>query len=426
MRRPILGRVAVALPAIFLLAGPVHAGSCLDAMNAYYSQELFQPGKNLQRNRFLVGTRISLTDPLALSLAKARCQGQAYAWELLSQVAKSTPDSGADWTNWRWQDPAAPSESALGGAFSLFLQERGTPSEKSEDFDTFTMVHFNPIAAAHAREKMLPDNKRKLAHDLGWRSFEEFPATATSVKTIWRRIPRDGCIALGIWNGVEGRVADGDIYGDDRWKNHALVYDGRRTDAKPDCDHTESPTRKSDQMVKAQDGFIWMRVSKKTPTDRFNSFPTGAKVASGDLLILVGMHISRKDMPDWAWVTTWWKPEPLQKPEEKQGRDKMFPGSSRWNNYVLNYSLSFQYPELAGRENLVFNPYLEAGKIRNGTRSNCVACHAKAGYANQTICGSCVPAHFGDDSMLYLFEGATMTDYSWTSAAKRFHSPPPK
>jgi len=149
----------------------------------------------------------------------------------------------------------------------------------------------------------------------------------------------------------------------------------------------------------------------------------GGTLAPNDLLILVGMHIARKDAPDWTWMTAWWKSKDVNPaPQETLGRDRVIPPTSVWSNYVSNYALSFQFPcpERAcsdGRRTFVFNPYLEATHLANGTASNCIACHAKA---RLTALGAdestTVPVPFGSDLMVYRFEGNTMTDYSWTSA----------
>ena len=406
-----------AAPAFFLLAALLRADCALD-MNAYYQQKLFAPGQDVARTIFLIGLRHQFI--FNRHPATAICQGKAYAWELLGQVAKSTPDSGADWSEWEWSEPGPPKPSRFNAAISLYTKANGTGT--ASDFDTFEMIHLNPKAAKYASERMMAPNERKKANALGWRTFEEFPAGSTEVKTIWRHIPENGCIALGIWDDLQGLRG---VFEEGTWTRHALVYDAPPGAAAPACDQAASPTRAEDPRLRAQDRFVWMRVSSTILAERKTRFKPldGGALAPNDLLILVGMHIARKDAPDWTWMTAWWKSKDVNPaPQETLGRDRVIPPTSVWSNYVSNYALSFQFPcpERAcsdGRRAFVFNPYLEATHLPNGTASNCIACHAKARLTALTGDDpTTVPVPFGSDLMVYRFEGTTMTDYSWTAA----------
>jgi hypothetical protein len=394
-------------------------------MKGYYNLHLFRPGRSLERQIFLIGLRNQFIggDHVDVPL----CQGKAYAWELLGQIAESTPPNGTDWSRWNWQEPGTPQASHF--SEGIVEYDKQTDTKTSLDFETFEMIHLNPTAAQHAIRRMMATKVRKRANDLGWRTFEEFPPNSSEVKTIWRRIPKNGCIALGVWDDLNGSTMPG-IYSDDKWKRHVLVYDSPQGSAGGACDQAASPTVGSDPRIRAQDQFVWMRVSATTLTDRFKdpADPTHTnKPAVNNLLILVGMHIARKDVPDWAWVTTWWKSKDMDpSPQEVVGRDQVFPTSSVWSNYILNYALSFQFPCLGpgcaqDHRTFVYNPYLEAANLPNGTSSNCIACHAKARYVQKGDAGGDyfrVPSPFGSDLMLFRFEGTTMTDYSWTAGNK--------
>jgi hypothetical protein len=404
--------LASVMPAI---AQPAPADSCLADMDAYFAQHLFNPGRNVARTRFLMASRFASN----FSPAPYDCSGKAYAWELLSQIAREAPKPGSDWTHWNWNEPGGNGDSALSDAFTQFVLQNWDPERQREntDFTTFEMVHMNPEASRHAQKKIMDPGKRNEASALGWRSFPDFPAGSTELKTIWRRIPEGRCITLGIWDHPPS--GDAILYGDAQWDRHVIVYDAPHGKEKPGCSDRGSRPSATGQPLRGQDHFLWMRVDHATQTGRFKSFPKSVQLSQGDLLILVGMHIARKDAPDWAWVTTYWKEDASA--DQTRGRDRVIKAWSPWSKYVLNYSLSFQYPTTPPTgsntiPNYVYNPYLEAGILENGTHSNCVACHAKARYSKKALEDKTqVPPTLGADLMLHLFENATMSDYSWTA-----------
>jgi len=424
MKGPFRNAGAYIAPGFFLLTTLLRADCSADTMKDVHKRQLFEPGRDMVRAVFLIGLRNKFIQGLN-DLDTATCQGKAYAWELLSQVATHTPSSGSDWSRWNWQEPGRPQPSLFNEAITEYFSKSRARSPAS-DFDTFEMVHLNPTAAEHATGQMMSAKERNKSYELGWRTFKEFPPNSTELKTTWRRIPKDGCIALGVWDDLNGLIKPG-VYNEDEWNRHVLVYDSTPDTDAPPCDQAASRTRQTDMRLRAQDHFIWMRVSSTTLTSRFKGLnPAGGTLADDNLLIMVGMHISRKDVPDWAWLTTWWKgKEVAPTSQEIIGRDQMFSSTSIWSNYILKYALSFQYP-CSGtgcrfdQRTYVYNPYLEAAKLPNGTASNCIACHAKARYVAAGNAGdvSDVPDPFGSDLMLFRFEGTTMTDYSWTAGKK--------
>jgi hypothetical protein len=406
-------RGCFAAPAFLLFTGLLRADCTLDAMNGYFRRQLFQPGQDRARTMFLADVRNRQSYAKSeRDVANAGCEGKAYAWELLSHIARSTPANGDDWSRWIWQTPVAAKPSS------------NTAATAAGDFDTFEMVHMNDLAARHAAERMMSVKARKDADELGLRAFPEFPIGSTELKTIWRRIPQNGCVALGVWEDLNGKSIGNAVYGDQKWPRRVLVYDSTSGKPAPDCSRAASPTRDTDRQLRAQDQFIWMRVTPATRRTRFRVL-NDVQMADNDLLILVGMHIARKDIADWAWVTAYWK-APVVSPtaQEVLGRDRVIPDSSPWSKYVVKYTLSFQFPcsgaLCADQRNFVYNPYLEAVNVPNGTASNCVACHAKARYLSPKVGDipdtTLVPVEFGGDLKLSRFEGTTMTDYSWTAA----------
>jgi hypothetical protein len=99
----------------------------------------------------------------------------------------------------------------------------------------------------------------------------------------------------------------------------------------------------------------------------------------GDYLILVGMHVATRELPEWVWATFWW---------ENHSRSDRFakgrPASleMKWRHFLMDTTLSGLTPrEKDGGPKICFNPYLETDvRIANGIISNCIQCHSRAGY----------------------------------------------
>jgi hypothetical protein len=104
----------------------------------------------------------------------------------------------------------------------------------------------------------------------------------------------------------------------------------------------------------------------------------GAKAEAGDFLILVGLHFTTKEIPNWVWATFWWHDRPDEGPYAEQRPSMVL---RRWRNYLMNVSYSMNDPrEPQGSPHICFNPYLEAitPTFLASTVSNCMTCHRQA------------------------------------------------
>jgi hypothetical protein len=114
----------------------------------------------------------------------------------------------------------------------------------------------------------------------------------------------------------------------------------------------------------------------------------------GDHIALMAMHVTTKEMDDWTFQTFWWTPTPDAAPHA-DGRPPGVKGV--WANYQMCTAYSMVTPRTpSGSPHVCFNPYLESdlgptapftvGTERYppdpmaGTRSNCMHCHARAGW----------------------------------------------
>lgn len=202
------------------------------------------------------------------------------------------------------------------------------------------------------------------------RTIFEFPRDAVAIKAVWWPIPSHRKTAVPVWEEDPGR--DPRLqYGPDAWPTFVIV----------------DPTGQSPsvgQIETALDVNNVPRTGKVVPVGDFYAVTLSdvqaaeARAAAGDLALLVALHVTAKEIPDWVWATFWWHHEPDQG-RSAESRPPDLPGKPYWRHYLMEVALSMQTPpESADAGPLVcFNPWLEAS-TPYGIRSNCMACHQRA------------------------------------------------
>ena len=128
-------------------------------------------------------------------------------------------------------------------------------------------------------------------------------------------------------------------------------------------------------------------------------------VRPGNIGLLVAMHVTGKEIPNWTWQSFWWAYNPND-PQFGVDRPKTIPAP--WNHY--NMTVAYSMLTAKGDSNIAYNPYLEtslAGDVPlpkrppkpwTGVTSNCMACHRRAsvGYYDTTAYG----APYGPDMLI--------------------------
>ena len=114
----------------------------------------------------------------------------------------------------------------------------------------------------------------------------------------------------------------------------------------------------------------------------------------GDWIVLLGMHVTTKEIGDWAFQTFWWMPQARTGPFASDRPASVRPP---FDNYLMCTAYSTVSPKGPdGALPICFNPYLETdlgatkpyamdGKTyppdpMAGTRANCQNCHRRAAY----------------------------------------------
>ena len=252
------------------------------------------------------------------------------------------------------------------------------------------------------------------------------------------------------------------------WKQFVIVDPGNKLTAAssvadrawPGC-----PTSQVAYPIVKLNRFYWRRLTQAM-VDSFPPFAAGggddlglrdsatqsailSMVKPGNIGLLVAMHVTGKEIPNWTWQSFWWSPTP----DDSLGFDRPATIGAPWNNYQMTTAYYMTSPASAGpagTPRIAYNPYLEtsltgtvdtaggSSKPWYGPQTNCMSCHRMASWRNTVDTVSAdsmvysftgpvfpyVPASYVDPGNTTLLSGLTKTDFLW-SVAIRTHGVPP-
>ncbi|HEV2818737.1 MAG TPA: hypothetical protein VGW40_16125 [Allosphingosinicella sp.] len=283
-----------------------------------------------------------------------------HAWRVLADVTRPGRDGAPAWLGW------APIARTFGGAGASparpfrridIAETPGIALLQASGAPLLSLVLFNDPAYRHIRGERLYSRARLDAINAGFgaaaplaaRTIAPFPREAMAVKTVWAVVHPDRPTPISVWDGA-GDAPDGNRPA--RWPRTVLVGPGA------------------------------------TPLDHFFHLPIAAdelatvraidpEARPGDHLVLLAMHLTTREIPDWIWTTYWWHDRPDVGPF---AADRPPAVAGAWRHYLMDVAYSAATPpEADGTANIAFNPYLET--FAAGTRSNCMACHQGAVWA---------------------------------------------
>ena len=201
----------------------------------------------------------------------------------------------------------------------------------------------------------------------------------------------------------------------------------------------------TNKMIVAPPGFPAVSVggAPVVPVDQFYNFKLNAQEAAyinnlgqgtfkeGDYAILVGMHVSSREIDNWTWQTFWWSIDKPKIPEPARGKV-----AAPFDHYdvAVGYSFTTGPDSTSGLNVVCYNPYLEAdfdnstfakpGQL--GIESNCMSCHRAAAWPPPTLPNNA--SYFTGNGILLpndpYFQGMTKVDFVW-GFADDVTPPPP-
>lgn len=355
----------------------------------------------------------------------------------------------------------------------------GHALKKQKTFDDTDIVEV--VAYNKASEKFAIENKifylstlKALQEQDGkYAKIPDFPSDAINIKPVYKIITEaklDGNIyTMSAWNGPEYHDEG---YPESAWNSCVHVdiseSDSENPNGRKDytCNKTKGKNPENTYFLndfihfkitenqaitynKEIESGIYSNVKNKTITkqegdNQFNLM----KVKTGDIALLVGMHVTSKEIKRWVWQSYWWSPTPLT-PNSPSSTDIAsarngikLQGAA--NHYAMGVAYSMLIPAqpYEGGKNegelvVAFNPYLESGfgedtftgstsyvynrgeKIETdlGVTTNCVSCHMGAIVDATHYNSKAGGIYYGDTYLSYkdpIFRDKLMLDFAWS------------
>jgi hypothetical protein len=277
---------------------------------------------------------------------------------------------------------------------------------------------FNKPGHDHIRSQALFRQATLNSVNSGWpagtpparREIQAFPRDAVSLKLVWAVVYATRPTPIRVWDNMPSQPVS-QSNPEESWPRVVIV----------DASRTQIPAGETRDVTVGGRPFPGSRV---VAVNRFYNFRISAaelpavqgidpQARIGDYAVLVAMHMTTKEIPDWVWGTFWWHDQPDNGPF---AADRPAAVTGAWRNYLMDVAYSMETPrEYDGTPDSVYNPYLEA-RFPNGLASNCMTCHQQAVWTANGA-PSFLPITRGprppDDP---LFRTGTRLDFLWSVA----------
>jgi hypothetical protein len=331
-----------------------------------------------------------------------------HAWLVFAGLTQPTKEGKPIWTTWHYRDevfrdqaPGAPPKK-----FEKAAQlELGHVLEVRDSLPSIDLAHqiptvnlYNEDAFGHIRKNNYHAKAtlQGLIKPDGRAGILPFPNKAVILKTIWWPVKKDDLTPLPVWDQEPlKKPEEGNGY--TTFKRVVAIDPKRKTI--PEGETTDAVQFND---PKNPDKIIPRPGSRVVPLEQFFHFALtgqdaqdlnqvvkdfikkwyGREVREGDHAVLLGFHMTTREIPEWVWATFWWHDRPEAGDFSKDRPDKV---TGVWRNYLMAVSYSMVTPkETDGSAHVAFNPYLEA-PLANGTLSNCMTCHRRAVWPTKKI-----------------------------------------
>lgn len=342
--------------------------------------------------------------PDQVRLVAARDRGdvtamRAHGWQLWSELQG------------RWEGFAR-SDVVFGQRDRIFRGLRPFRNGSAIEAETLPVmfaVAFDPTAAAHIRRYAL--GSRAALHALA--AVPEFPRSAIALKLVWYPVHRDRPTTLPIW---DGDPVNPDARGnpDRTWRRAITIAPSPVAGEVAGAGGASSAPGPAEPPGEARlvplDAFLHHSLDGADELEAARAVAHDPSLALGDHVVLLGMHVTTKEIPDWVWATFWWHDRP---DEGRFAADRPATLGGAASHYLMEVAYSAETPrEADGTPHTCMNPWLEA-RFPGGLHSNCLTCHQRAAFgAGSFLPVTRQPLLAGDP----YFAGKTTTDFLWTLA----------
>jgi hypothetical protein len=318
-----------------------------------------------------------------------------HAWNVLVQITQRTLSGEPVWQTWESYpqifSPSKPQpedvlKKGLALAKETELAEKSLPdTDKSEGLFLLSSTHFNPEASQHIRMNRL--NHRDQLKDIIHRqtnayeapAIPAFPRGAVVVKAAWWLVGKSGRTAMPVWDPVEvGATPRPVSIRTSKWKRCVAidpnqVTEGTLSEQMP-CGGQKRPLP---VVSLSQFYFISLTDQMRDHISTLGIIKNHVYPRDPAYAVLVGLHVTTKEIPNWVWATLWWHDQPHSGP---YAADRPAALEPPWTNYLMDTTLSADTPRESDEQpKICFNPWLE-GQLPLGITANCMACHRRAAF----------------------------------------------
>lgn len=298
-------------------------------------------------------------------------------------------------------------------------------------------VAYSPAAAQHAHSAQLlkTSTLSGLQKPGQIAKIPDFPFDAMAVKPVFAPITQasleNGLFKMAAWPGTPSPP---EAFPSNKWGQCVYVDPSNNGSGNGSVDPTcSNPTPETTYNLS---DFITLTV---TDAKQIGLATESGDLQPGDFMILVGMHVSTREITQWTWQSFWWTPNP----EAPHSPSDAVIAAARpsgleapANHYAMTtaYMMVLPAQPVEGGENVgeplaAYNPHLEAPfppsvfsikRPINGTQiteygvqSNCMTCHAMANYGgSSTKLGYGADFYIGRDDPAFI--DSVQTDFLWS------------
>ncbi|WP_138429518.1 hypothetical protein [Fodinibius saliphilus] len=267
-------------------------------------------------------------------------------------------------------------------------------------------VKYDPTAADHIFENNLfyQSTLDEMLVKGRIANISNFPNSGVSLKPVFKVLTKpnaDGVYSIAAWPGDGGKPER--PFGSKEWNHSVYVTEDGETDRS--------------QNIYSINDFIHFKLDKEQAKQRKDA-------KAGDYAVLLGMHVTTREITRWSWQTFWWSENP-DKPYSPSssiiaGYRPIEQLDRAANHYAMAVAYNMVQPAQAERGGsgknaaslYAYNPYLEAGfglevfkegnkDVREyypksyqkvgekmnlyGMQTNCMSCHGQARYDPQSV-----------------------------------------
>lgn len=309
------------------------------------------------------------------------------------------------------------------------------------DYSILETVSYSPSAACYSSVNLI-FNKSVLDSYLSEGKIgkiPDFPVSSVTTKpTYYVTKSSTGLVRLPAWTNTPDPAK---VFGHKDWNNFVYVdLDNHQQPNKPLIPVTkDNPSQEEIEAATCNaNDFIHFKLDDKSAQylneHQDKDTPSDHQFHAGDVALLVGMHVTTKEIPNWTWQTYFWVPNPAN-PGEPSSPTIAYLRPSQITGAAAHYAVSpcyaMTYPNqpitggTQGTKPLIcYNPYLEAGfgpkvfrhantwkpDFKFGVQTNCASCHAlatssgKLGYSTDQYIDMADP----------MFKDDVQVDFAWS------------